>query len=384
MQFEFATVPRILFSPGRVNSIGTLAGEFGNRAFIVSGVPKSLSDRLIELLEAQDITCSIEKINQEPTIELIHELVELARRYSPDLIIGFGGGSALDSSKATAALLSNPGELTDYLEVIGLNKPLSYPSLPLIAIPTTSGTGSEVTKNAVLSSPHHHAKVSLRSPYLFPKIALVDPELTFSVHPMITASTGLDALTQLIESYTCNEPNPLTDALCLEGIQRVARSLFQAFDDGSSLRAREDMSIASLFSGLALANARLGAVHGLAGPVGGEIPAAHGAICACLLPHVMEANLTALLDMLPDHPTLDRYHTIGKILSGDPTATADVGLHWIRDFCRYVNIPQLSVSGLSEAQFDKILENARKSSSMKGNPIILSDLDLRSILQKAL
>ena len=384
MQFEFATVPRILFGLGKVNSIGTLASEFGTRAFIVSGVPKTLSDRLIELLEARDITCSIVKINQEPTIELLYRLVDLTRQYSPDLIIGFGGGSALDSSKATAALLSNPGEVTDYLEIIGLNKPLTNPSLPLIAIPTTSGTGSEVTKNAVLSSLQHLVKVSLRSPYLFPKIALVDPVLTLSVPPPITAFTGLDALTQLIEPYTCNDPNPLTDALCLEGIQRVARSLFQAYDDGSSLQAREDMSLASLFSGLALANARLGAVHGLAGPIGGEIPAAHGAICACLLPYVMEVNLDALLEKAPRHPVLDRFNTIGKILSGDPTATANAGLHWIRNFCRHANIPQLSVYGLSETQFDKILENADKASSMKGNPITLSDHDLRSILQKAL
>src|SRR4030066_1455740 len=314
MQFEFATVPRILFGLGKVNSIGTLASEFGTRAFIVSGVPKTLSDRLIELLEARDITCSIVKINQEPTIELLYRLVDLTRQYSPDLIIGFGGGSALDSSKATAALLSNPGEVTDYLEIIGLNKPLTNPSLPLIAIPTTSGTGSEVTKNAVLSSLQHLVKVSLRSPYLFPKIALVDPVLTLSVPPPITAFTGLDALTQLIEPYTCNDPNPLTDALCLEGIQRVARSLFQAYDDGSSLQAREDMSLASLFSGLALANARLGAVHGLAGPIGGEIPAPHGTICAVLLPHVMEINLAAMITRAPGHDALERYKTIGKIL----------------------------------------------------------------------
>jgi len=384
MQFEFSTVARIIFGSGKLNSIGGIASEFGKSAFIVTGGPKSISDRLVNLLEAQEISCSIVKIEQEPTIDLIHTLVNLARQTSPDLVIGLGGGSALDTAKAIAVLKSNPGEITDYLEVIGLHKPILNPSLPLIAIPTTSGTGAEVTKNAVIISTQHNIKVSLRSSYLLPKIALVDPELSVSVPPLITAFTGLDALTQLIEPFTCNDPNPLTDVLCREGIQRIARSIYQVFDNGVDLQAREEMSIASLFGGLALSNAKLGAIHGLAGPIGGEIPAPHGAICACLLPIVMKANLSAITERAPGHPALKRYNLIGKILSSDPTANADAGIQWIQNFCLHAKIPPLSAYGLTGEKFDIIMEKAVISSSMKGNPIRLSLVEMRAILQKSL
>lgn len=384
MQFEFATATRILFGPGKLNSIGNLVGEFGKNVLIVSGGPKEISNRLIDLLEAHEINYSTAKIEHEPTINSIRELVDIAQRSSPDLVIGIGGGSTLDSAKAAAALLSNPGDVTDYLEVIGVNKLLLTPALPLIAIPTTSGTGSEVTRNAVLGSPIHQVKVSLRSPFLLPRIALVDPELTLSVPPTVTSYTGLDALSQLIEPFTCNAPNPMTDAFCREGIQQIARSIFKAYDNGNDLQAREGMSLASLFSGLALANARLGAVHGLAGPLGGEIPAPHGAICASLLPHVMETNLAALNSRAAGHPALERYATIAKILSGDPAASAEIGIQWIRNFCMHAKIQPLSVYGLSEEIFDKILEKSIISSSMKGNPITLSEVELRNILKKAL
>src|SRR4030043_2209240 len=384
MQFEFSTVARIIFGSGKLNSIGSIASEFGKSAFIVSGGPKSILDRLVNLLKAQEISCSIVKIEQEPTIDLIHILVNLARQTSPDLVIGLGGGSALDTAKAIAVLKSNPGEITDYLEVIGLHKPIVNPTLPLIAIPTTSGTGAEVTKNAVIISTQHNIKVSLRSSYLLPKIALVDPELSVSVPPLITAFTGLDALTQLIEPFTCNDPNPLTDALCREGIQRIARSIYQVFDNGVDLQAREEMSVASLFGGLSLANAKLGAVHGLAGPIGGEIPAPHGAICACLLPHVMEINIAAINEQLPGHPVLDRYNNVGKILCNHPDASATDGMEWIREFCLHAKIPPLSAYGLTEQKISKIIDKAKIASSMKGNPITLSDVELRNILHKSL
>jgi alcohol dehydrogenase class IV len=384
MQFEFSTATRIIFGSGQFNCIGDLACEFGKNALIVSGSPKTITDRLINLLEANEIRWSIVKIEQEPNIDMIRMLVNLAQQVSPDLVIGIGGGSALDSAKAIAIFLSNPGDVMDYLEVIGLQKPLLTPSIPLIAIPTTSGTGAEVTKNAVINSPKQHIKVSLRSPYLLPKIALIDPELTISVPPAITAFTGLDALSQLIEPFTCNVPNPLIDVLCLEGIRRIARSMYKVYDNGSDLQAREDLSLASLFSGLALANAKLGAVHGLAGPLGGELPASHGAICACLLPHVMEANLIALRERAPDHPALERYNTMSKILCNDHTVAADVGVRWIQNFNRHAKVPSLSAYGLTKSQFDKIVEKSIIASSMKGNPITLSEVELSNILKKSL
>jgi|WetSurSiteA1Bulk_404760.scaffolds.fasta_scaffold00062_14 alcohol dehydrogenase class IV len=384
MQFEFLSITRIIFGSGKLNSIAEIAKEFGNKAFILYGCPKTISDRLNNLLNIHGYSCLSIKIAQEPTIDLIRYLVEAAKQFSPDLVIGIGGGSALDSAKAAAIFLSNPGEITDYLEIIGKGKPILSPSVPIITIPTTSGTGAEVTKNAVIASPHHSLKISLRSPNLFPKVALIDPELTIILPPEITAFTGMDALTQLIEPFTCNLPNPITDALCYEGIQRIRQSIYQAFDNGKDIQARENMSLASLFSGLALANAKLGAVHGLAGPIGGEISAPHGAICACLLPLVMEENLKALQARTPDHPTLDRFGTIGKILCNHSSATAQDGLDWIRKFNLQAKIPQLSAFGLTEEMSNIIIEKAIHSSSMKGNPITLTDIELRNILQKSL
>ena len=218
---------------------------------------------------------------------LVRQGVELARREQCDLVIAFGGGSAIDAGKAIAALLANGGELTDYLEVIGKGQPLRHPSVPFIAVPTTAGTGSEVTRNAVLASAEHQVKVSMRSPLMLPRLAVVDPELTLELPPAVTASTGLDALTQLIEPYVSIRANPLTDGFCLEGLRRVSRSLRRAYHAGRDITAREDMSLASLLGGLALANAGLGVVHGFAAPVGGMFHAPHGAICAALLPHGM-------------------------------------------------------------------------------------------------
>ncbi len=384
MQFEFSAPSKIIFGTGKLATISSLVEGFGDCVLIVSGTRPAITDRILSLLELNKIEHSIITVEGEPTVETVNRALSYARKKTFDAVIGVGGGSALDTAKAVSALLTNPGDLADYLEVVGLNKPLINPSLPLIAIPTTSGTGSEVTRNAVIGSHIHHVKVSLRSTLLLPRIALLDPELTLSLPPSITASSGLDALTQLIEPFTCNNPNPLSDSICIEGIQRIARSLYNAFDHGDDLSAREDMSIAALFSGLALANSRLGAVHGLAGPIGGEIHAPHGAICAALLAHVMSANITALVDRSPKHPVMERYSEIGRLLSGDREATVETGIHWVRTFCAHAQIISLSEYGLTESQFPKIIENAYKASSMKGNPITLLESELRNIMLMSL
>jgi alcohol dehydrogenase class IV len=287
----------------------------------------------------------------------------------------------LDTAKAVSGFLTNPGNVIDYLEVIGGSLPIKFPSVPLIAVPTTAGTGTEVTRNAVIGSTIHHVKVSLRSLYLLPRIALIDPELTISLPPSITASTGLDALTQLIEPYTSNSPTPLTDAVCIEGMRRIARSLMRAYDHGQDLEAREDMSLAALLGGMALANSRLGAVHGFAGVIGGEIYAPHGEVCASLLPAVMAINLTALRERLPHHPAIERFVLIARLLTEDPAATAEDGIQWIRDFCQHASIQSLSKLGLTKSEYPRVIEKAQKSSSMKGNPLILSDNELRNILE---
>jgi alcohol dehydrogenase class IV len=384
MQFEFSTSNRIIFGSGKLNTLRDLIREPNPRILVITGGQPHLSSRVSDILETSHHHYSVLRIMNEPDITTIRQALKDTRQTSPDLVISIGGGSVIDTAKAIAALLTNPGDVIDYLEVVGHGKQLTKPSVPLIAIPTTAGTGSEVTKNVVLGIPEHGVKVSLRSPFLLPKVALVDPELLLSLPKDVTAFTGLDALTQLIEPYTCNAPNPLTDAICMEGMRHVAHSFRQAYDHGNDLQAREGMALGSLFSGLSLANARLGAVHGLAGVIGGEITAHHGLICARLLPFVMKVNLKTLENDYPGHPARYRYDTIARILCGDPGANASDGLGWINDICSKTNIPPLSDAGLSQNAFTHIIEKSMNSSSMKGNPIPLSGAKLRTILQEAL
>ena len=384
MRFEFATSSRVIFGAGALREIGSLAGEFGRHVFIVTGRSPTRATRLLELLHAARLRTAVSPIAGEPATEDIVRAVQDARNLNCDSVIGFGGGAALDSAKAIAALLTNPGELTDYLEVIGRAQPLPLPSAPCIAIPTTAGTGSEVTRNAVLASKEHRVKVSLRSPHMLPRLALVDPELTNDLPPSITATTGLDALTQLIEPYVSPRANPVTDALCADGIRRAARSLRRAVESGRDAAAREDMSLASLFGGFALANAGLGAVHGFAGPIGGMFPAPHGAVCAALLPHVMRANLDALHAREPRHPSLLRYDEVARLLTGNAHATAAEGVAWIHDLVSALQIPPLRTYGITPLDFPAIAEAAQKASSMKANPILLTPGELNATLGRAL
>jgi alcohol dehydrogenase class IV len=219
---------------------------------------------------------------------------------------------------------------------------------------------------------------------MLPRAAIVDPELTYSLPPSITASTGLDALTQLIEAYVCSNPNPITDALCREGMQRAAGSLRRAFQDGNDTRAREDMALASLLGGVVLANARLGAVHGLAGPLGGMFPAPHGMICARLLPLVMDGNVQAIKARAPASPVLERFAETARILTGRSAATVADGLDWLKALCTDLAVPPLSRFGLKESDFAQVAAQAQKASSMQGNPIQLTEQELSGILRRAL
>jgi alcohol dehydrogenase class IV len=320
----------------------------------------------------------------EPTIGAIAAAVELARGAGCDCAIGCGGGSALDAAKAVAALAPNPGEIADYLEVVGRGQPLARPSLPCLAIPTTAGTGSEATRNAVLCSPEHRTKVSLRGPSLLPRLALVDPELTYDLPPGLTASTGLDALAQLIEPYVCLRANPLTDSFCREGLPRVAGALRQACGPGRDARARADMAVASLLGGLALANAGLGAVHGFASPVGGGFGAPHGAICAALLAPAMEVNLRALRRRGAAGEAERRYAEIARLLTGRPAATADDGAAWVRELVRDLGLPGLRAYGVGPEHAGVLAEQAAMTSSMQANPVPLTAEERAELLVLAL
>ena len=384
MRFEFATAARLLFGPGTLSQAGPAAREMGRRAIVTLGLDPVQAAPLFAALVAAGVSYVTLSVSGEPTVALARTGTELARTEGCDLVIGLGGGSAMDAAKAIAALTANGGDPLDYLEVIGRGQALSRPALPCIAIPTTAGTGAEVTRNAVLASPEHGVKVSLRSATMLPRLALVDPELTYGLPPAVTASTGLDALTQLIEPYTSSKANPLTDALCREGMLRVARSLRRAYHHGSDAPAREDMALASLFGGLALANAGLGAAHGFAGPVGGMFPAPHGAVCAALLPHVMAINVRALTARRPDDPRLSRYDEAARILTGNPTATAAEGVRWVSALCVDLETPRLAAYGITQAHFTDLVAKAAAASSTQANPIALTAAELEEILALAL
>lgn len=384
MRFDFATSGRITFGDGAISEIGKVASGFGTRALIVTRSGGARTESLVEALTDAGIAAELFSVEGEPTVEDAVAGAAAARDHAAQVLIGFGGGSSMDAAKAIAALTANEGDPLDYLEVIGKGKPLRRVPVPVIAVPTTSGTGSEVTANAVLASKEHAVKVSLRSPLMLPRVALIDPELTFSQPPEVTASTGMDALTQCIEPFVSNRANPVTDAICREGIARGGRSLRLAYDEPNAADARRDMSLTALFGGMALANAKLGAVHGFAAPIGGMFDAPHGAVCAILLPPVMEANIRALREREPEHEALARYAEIARLLTNDPGAAPEDGAEWVRELVSDLHVPVLSTYGITDEAVPEIVEKAAKASSMQGNPLTLTAEELSSILTSAL
>ncbi len=381
MPFEFATAGRIIFGEGVFRQVGSLAAALGIRVFVVGGgTPARIEPLLAQLVDC-GLPVATYSVIGEPTVDVALQGTAQARSFGADIVIGMGGGSVIDAAKAIAALLTNPSDPYDYLEVIGRGQPLANPSAPVIAIPTTAGTGAEVTRNAVLASPAYRVKVSLRHISMLPTVALVDPELTYAMPPAITASTGLDALTQCMEPFVSPLATPLTDGICREGMARAATALRRAFHNGTDVAARHDMALASLCGGLALANAKLGAVHGFAGPIGGMFAAPHGAVCARLLPFVVAANVRALQARAPDSPALARYAEVAQILTGDADATIADGVMWVQALCADLAAPGLATYGMTESDLADVVAKAMPSSSMKGNPIVLTEAELTVILR---
>lgn len=386
--FEFATANRIIFGAGKLSGLGEqLRPEFSRRVkgsvkrlLLVRGRSSDAIPRVREILLAQGIQFNEFEVHGEPTVDITREGIKFAE--GCDAVIGLGGGSVMDAGKAIAGLATNHGDVFDYLEVVGKGHPLTEKPLTYIAIPTTAGTGTEVTRNAVLDVPEHGVKVSLRSPMMLPSLAIVDPELTYSLPPEMTAASGLDALTQLIEPFVSVKANPMTDAICREGMSHAAKSLRRAYHTGADKEAREGMALASLFGGLALANAALGVVHGFAGPLGGMLHAPHGAICAKLLPLVMEANIEAM--MAENHSRLARYEEVARILTGKASASASDGVRWVSELASELKIPSLSAHGMTSSHIPEAVQKTLNASSYKGNPIPLSPQGLTGILEKAL
>lgn len=375
--FEFATATRIVFGPGKIQSLASLTSSLGKRALVVTGANSSRAARVLAGIEVNYFS-----VPNEPTLALVREGVKAAREC--DYLVGFGGGSAMDAAKAIAALTPNSGEPLDYLEVIGSGLPLEQAPLPFVMVPTTAGTGAEVTRNAVLGSPEHGLKASLRSPLLVARLALIDPDLTLETPPAVTASTGLDTLTQLIEPFVSCRANPFTDLFCLEGLRLVPGALPKVFRNGADGRARAEMAFASLLSGLSLANAGLGIVHGFAGPLGGLLNAPHGALCAAVLPHAIQINIRALRERLPTGEALIKYKQVAQLLTGDPKAEAEDTVSYISNFCRILGISSLRSHGLESSAIPDLAAKAARASSTKANPIQLSATELAEIAERAL
>lgn len=379
--FDFGTAGRIVFGRGRRTEIPARIQGWATRAVIFTGTNP---ERHRELLNSLPVPVEVMTVGAEPTVELARSAVAVAREAAADLVIAIGGGSVLDLGKTVAMLLGNGGDPLDYLEVIGRGQPVTAPSAPFVAVPTTAGTGSEVTENAVLASPEHGRKASLRSASMVPRLAVVDPELTLGCPPAVTAASGLDALTQCLEPLVSGMATPITDALAVEGLRRSASGLRLAYLDGADIVARTDMSLAALLGGMSLANAKLGAVHGFAGVIGGLVPSAHGAICAALLAPVAEANVQALLHREPQHPALDKYRQAAVALTGRPAATVADGIEWISTTVAALGVPGLAGLGVQPGMLDGIVAATATASSTRGNPIVLTPDELRAVLDRSM
>jgi alcohol dehydrogenase class IV len=379
--FEFATTARVVFGPGRSADLPALVNGWGERVVVVTG---SRPDRHRALIEALPMAVAVVPVGGEPTVDMARAATQTAREHDADVVISIGGGSVIDLGKAVAMLLGNGGDPMDYLEVIGRGQPIGRPSRPFAAVPTTAGTGAEVTMNAVLASPEDGRKASVRARSMLPALALVDPLLTVDCPPAVTAASGLDALTQCLEPLVSRNATPITDALAAEGLRHAAAGLLAAYADGSDVAARTEMALCSLFGGMSLANAKLGAVHGFAGVIGGLVPIAHGAICAALLAPVTEANVRALRERASNSPALQGYRRAAVQLTGRPDATVEDGVAWIAQTVRQLRIGGLAAAGLDPASADDVVASTRNSSSTKGNPIDLTDDELRHALESAM
>jgi alcohol dehydrogenase class IV len=383
--FEIALPTRILFGAGKVAEVApALATMAAGPVLVVTGRDASRAEALCSAIEARGQALATVSIAGEPTLDDVRRATALARAQGSTAVVAMGGGSVIDAGKAVAALLGNGGDPLDYLEVIGRGRALERPSLPFVAVPTTAGTGAEVTRNAVLSSPEQKVKASLRSPHMLPRLAVIDPDLLASAPRAVLCASGLDALSQLIEPFVSSKRNPFSDALAREGLLRSTRSLRRAVLEGADAGAREDLALASLFGGLCLANAGLGAVHGFAAPLGGMFEAPHGAVCAALLPHVLEANVRAARAANDQAPLLARLDELGPLLTGLAHARADDAVLYVRKLCLELSVPRLSAYGMRESDVPTLVERAKQASSMKGNPLVLSDAALRTIALSAL
>ena len=384
VRFDLAVPVDIRFGAGRVSEVPEVFARLGaSRVLVVTGRTMSRADTLRSELRETGISSIVFGVATEPSIERVRAAVSLVAESGCDAVLGFGGGSALDVAKAVAVLALSGTDPTDHLEVIGAGHPIERPGLPCVAVPTTAGTGSEVTRNSVLSG--GGVKASLRSPLILPKVALVDPELLVGVPKPTIAASGMDALSQLIEPLLSKRANPFSDALARDGIRRSARSLRRGYEEGmEESGVREDLALASLFSGMCLANSGLGAVHGLAAAAGARLSAPHGAVCAAVLAAVMDVNLRALRERAREDPALPRMTEVATLLTGLPEATPEDAIAWLQELTTALSIPGLASYGLNQDEIAPMVAAAQEASSMRGNPIELRDEEVTEIITRSL
>ena len=383
VRFDLAVPADVRFGAGRVSEVPeALLGLGASRVLVITGRTTSRADAVRSALREAGVPSIPFGVATEPSIERVRAAVELLTEAGCDAVLGYGGGSAIDVAKAAAVLATTGTDPREHLEVIGAGRPIERPGVPCVAVPTTAGTGSEVTPNSVLSG--GGVKASLRSPLMLPKVAMVDPDLLIGLPAPSIAASGMDALSQLIEPLLSRRANPFSDALARDGIRRSARSLRRGYEDGmEDAGVREDLALASLLSGMCLANSGLGAVHGIAAAAGARLNAPHGAVCAAVLAAAMEVNLRALRDRAPEHPAIERMAEVASLLTSQPDASPEDAIAWLQELTAVLSIPGLASYGLNDVEIEAVVTAAQKASSMRGNPIELNDTEVSEIVTRS-
>ncbi|WP_413113270.1 iron-containing alcohol dehydrogenase [Thaumasiovibrio sp. DFM-14] len=378
--FQFMTSNKVIFGEGALSQSLSMLGRYGYSVLLVTGKGGERAEPLINYMKQQGMRYQQVAVWGEPVIAMVEELAAMGRRFAPDMVVAVGGGSVMDVGKTLAAIIPNQGSVYDYLEVIGRNLPFKNAPLPCIAVPTNAGTGSEVTRNAVLKSAQENIKVNIRDESLLPDVAIIDPTLTYGMGRALSARSGLDAYTHLMEVYVCNAPNPFSDMVCEEGLRKLSGAIFLACED-DDFRARADMAFASMLGGMARSNASLGAAHGLSAALGGRLSAPHGTITARLAPFVMAENI-AVAKQMGRNDVLNRYRRLAVLLTDNMQAKPQDAIEWTNNALNRLQIPSLQMYGLAYDMFDGIAEDALRSTAIKGNPLPLTNERLIHILEQ--
>ncbi|WED22996.1 iron-containing alcohol dehydrogenase [Vibrio sp. JC009] len=378
--FQFMTSTRIVFGEGALATSLSTLNQFGYSVLLVTGKAQERAQPLLSYLNSQNMRYQHVSVSGEPNIAMIEETAVVGRKFKPDMVVAIGGGSVIDTGKALAGIITNFGNVYDYVDVIGRSVPLKTKPLPFIAIPTTAGTGSEVSNKAVLRSGQDMVKISLRSTLILPDLAIVDPTLTYEM-PLEQSARGVfETFSHLMEAYVCGDPNPLTDMICEEGLGRLAGSVIPACINDDK-KARSDLAFAAMLGGMASSNAKLGAAHGLASSLAGKMMVPHGNIISRLVPYVMRENIEAAR-LAGRGDILSRYKRLSQIMLQKENVAEDECITWVQSTLDRLKMPKLTEFGLCEFSFSDIARDALHTYSIKGNPLPLNKERLVYILEQ--